>query len=314
MLRPRHAGNRAYKKIQPSAKRDAQEGEIVNKSPAFQFYPDKWQTDTRRLSWEAKGIYHELICIVWLQFQETCCFPDDDDFISSEIGCSIEAWQRTKTELLNPHRPIIEKLETNRLLVGGLLKEFVKQRDRRYRLRENGMLGGRPKNQKVILEEPKHKAGSENLNERLPSPSPSPSPIKRERENAALALAVEVFNEWNKTEVLPKILIMSTGRKQKLMLRLGDKFFAENWRSAMIRLQGSNFARGLTERGWKATLDWFCAPDSVAKIMEGKYDNSKFVAPRPGDRPKPTDDFIGKSLVESRKMEKALNEKYPHQM
>ena len=150
----------------------------MTKSPAFQFYPDKWQTDTRRLSWGAKGIYHELMCVVWLQFQETCSFPDDDEFISSEIGCSIDEWQRAKAELMNPLRPIITKLETNRLLVGGLLKEANKQRERRESLRQNGMLGGRPKNHKVISGEAKH-ASSGNQNESLPSPplSPSPSPI-----------------------------------------------------------------------------------------------------------------------------------------
>jgi hypothetical protein len=147
----------------------------MNKSPAYQFYPDKWQVDTRRLTWEQKGIFKELCCVVWLQFQETCSFPDDDKFIASEIGCDLETWKSTKAELLNPHRPILGKTETNRLFIGGLVKELEKQGIRRDRLRQNGMLGGRPKNQKVISEEPKNKAGPANLNERLPTPSPSPA-------------------------------------------------------------------------------------------------------------------------------------------
>ena len=134
------------------------------KSPAFQFYPDKWQTDTRRLSWEAKGVYHELMCVVWIQNQEVCSIPNDDEFIASEIGCEIVVWQRVKAELLHPHRPILTITETNRLLIRGLLKESVKQRERREQLRQNGLLGGRPKNQKVILDKPKN-----NQKQSLPS-------------------------------------------------------------------------------------------------------------------------------------------------
>lgn len=164
------------------------------KSPAFQFYPDKWQTDTRRLSWSAKGIYHELMCVVWLQFQETCSIPNDDDFIAGELGCELSVWSAAKAELLNPHRPILTLTETNRLFISGLYKELEKQEIRRERLRQNGMLGGRPKNQKVIFDKPKNKAGSENLNERLPSPSPSPS-LKEDIYSPESRIALHWLNE-----------------------------------------------------------------------------------------------------------------------
>lgn len=153
----------------------------MNKSPAFQFYPDKWLTDTRRLTYKAKGIFWDTCCFVWLQFQETCSVPNDDKFISGEIGCALEDWVEAKKELLNEHRPIIFlDQETNRLLFRGLLKEAEKQRERRATLSANGSLGGRPKKQKlsedkllkqkVIFEKPK-----ENQTESLPSPSPSPA-------------------------------------------------------------------------------------------------------------------------------------------
>jgi hypothetical protein len=162
----------------------------MTKSPAFQFYPDKWSPETKRLSWKAKGLFYELSSVVWQQYQDTCSIPDDDDFIASELGCTTAEWLEAKAEIMNPLRPLLTK-QTNRLVFPLLLEQAVKQVERRERLRENGMKGGRPKNQlvrdnqEVIADKPdgfeketKKKAGSENQNERLPSLSPSLSPIK----------------------------------------------------------------------------------------------------------------------------------------
>jgi hypothetical protein len=143
----------------------------MNKSPAFQFYPDKWVSDTRRLSWKAKGLFWELISVIWIQFQSTCDITNDDDYIAAELGAQLDDWKTARAEIMRPERPLLVVTETNRLFCAGLFKEFEKQRDRRERLRLNGLLGGRPKNQKVISEKPKR-----NLNKRLPSPFPSSSP------------------------------------------------------------------------------------------------------------------------------------------
>ncbi|HET6453889.1 MAG TPA: hypothetical protein VFI02_05745, partial [Armatimonadota bacterium] len=147
----------------------------MNKSPAYQWYPDKAMLDMRRLTWEAKGVYRELLDVIWMQHQETCSIPDDDEYISSELGAPLELWQRAKAEIMLKHRPLLQVTETNRLFSNGLWKEREKQAKRREQLSENGRKGGRPqgsRNQKVIFEEP-----NDNQNESLPSPSPSPSPI-----------------------------------------------------------------------------------------------------------------------------------------
>lgn len=141
------------------------------KAPAYQWYPDKWLNDTRRLTWEAAGIYKALLDVIWMQFQDTCSIPDDDQYIASEIGCTNEQWITTKEQLLNPYRPLLTLTETNRLFNNGLWKEREKQCLRRERLAANGAKGGRPRNsekQKVISDKP-----NDNLNERLPSLSPS---------------------------------------------------------------------------------------------------------------------------------------------
>ena len=35
------------------------------------------------------------------------------------------------------------------------------------------------------------------------------------------------------------------------------------------------------DRGWRADIDWYIKPDTIAKVMEGKYDNRSATDPQP---------------------------------
>lgn len=85
----------------------------------------------------------------------------------------------------------------------------------------------------------------------------------------------EVLDAWNALGVVPKCLVLSDKRRRALDLRLKEPFFAENWQAAIAKVKTSNFCQGQSDRGWRASLDWFIQPDVVAKIMEGKYDNHR---------------------------------------
>jgi hypothetical protein len=106
--------------------------------------------------------------------------------------------------------------------------------------------------------------------------------VQKKRESVATAPPTRfnpdikiVFDEWNGQKVLPQCLVVSDSRRRKLMSRLQDPFFTENWKAALQKAVGSSFCRGESERGWKATFDWFIQPESCLKLMEGKYDNGK---------------------------------------
>ena len=108
------------------------------------------------------------------------------------------------------------------------------------------------------------------------SPSPSPSPKKEEGRGASLSCSKEIeeiFEEWNAVG-LKQCIVVSDKRRRSLQVRLRESFFSENWRSALQRIGESDFCRGVNDRGWKASFDWFIMPDVVVKIMEGKYDNA----------------------------------------
>lgn len=81
----------------------------------------------------------------------------------------------------------------------------------------------------------------------------------------------EPFDHWNSIEALPKIRSLTEKRRKLLATRMRDPFFRDHWKDAADMIPGIPFLNGDNDRGWKADIDWFLQPDSVAKIIEGKY-------------------------------------------
>lgn len=95
----------------------------------------------------------------------------------------------------------------------------------------------------------------------------------RKEEKEPNGIFEELLTKWNQNDGLIKIRDFTEKRKKALNERLKDVFFSENWVNALRKISESDFCTGKNDRGWKADVDWFLRPDSVAKIMEGKYDN-----------------------------------------
>jgi len=98
-----------------------------------------------------------------------------------------------------------------------------------------------------------------------------PPPLKSDGED-------EVFQFWNSFSHLPKILRISKERRAKIKTRLSDPFFRDNWRIGIEKIEAAPFLTGNNDRGWRADIDWFLKPDSLTKIIEGKYHQTN--APR----------------------------------
>jgi len=222
----------------------------MNKAPAYQWYPDKAMLDMRRLSWAAKGIYRELLDVIWMQHQDTCEMLDDDQYIASELGCDIETWKEARSEIMHEYRPLLEKRETGRLFSKGLWKERVKQVERRETSVANGKLGGRPpgsKNLGVNSEEPKG-----NPEKTIPTPSPTPSPVPSvdkelsERKISAKRLAVTLLDAISKAE----------GRKLTSKPHVSAKPIEKLMKG------------GISEEEIEATILWLA---SDANMQKGRY-------------------------------------------
>jgi hypothetical protein len=98
----------------------------------------------------------------------------------------------------------------------------------------------------------------------------------------------ELFQIWNSMTELPKIVKISQSRKASLKTRMKDPFFRENWRKGLNEIPTRPFMLGVNEKGWAADIDWFLKPDSLTKIIEGKYKSGSSQQPATSRRPQIT--------------------------
>lgn len=74
-------------------------------------------------------------------------------------------------------------------------------------------------------------------------------------------------------------VVMATGPRRKAAnARWKEHPDEKFWADAIARVNASDFCLGRVEskdrgRPWKANFDWFVRPDTIAKILEGQYDN-----------------------------------------
>ena len=67
-------------------------------------------------------------------------------------------------------------------------------------------------------------------------------------------------------------LRITANRIKAANTRWRDEWWRNHWQEALDRGSSSAFLQGENDTGWKCDIDWFLKPDSVAKILEGKYD------------------------------------------
>lgn len=98
----------------------------------------------------------------------------------------------------------------------------------------------------------------------------------------------EFLAAWNALgDPFPRALRMSDTRSKALKARCSDKFWLENWQAALAQLPQTPFLRGEGGTGWVADVEFFLRPDTVQKIVEGKYVNG----PGRGKKPDFREDF-----------------------
>lgn len=86
-----------------------------------------------------------------------------------------------------------------------------------------------------------------------------------------MARPVDVFGkEFQRPRVTDK-------RLRAIRARMADPDWMQLWRDAVVRIGKIDGMHGKVRdhngRTWECDLDWFLRPDSVTRVMEGKYDN-----------------------------------------
>lgn len=94
--------------------------------------------------------------------------------------------------------------------------------------------------------------------------------------------AQEIFDTWNGTEGVLKAEKFTAKRRAAVNARLRESYFRSNWTAGLAGVASSAFCQGSNDRGWKADLDWFLRPETLVKILEGKYANNTRAGPSNG--------------------------------
>lgn len=90
---------------------------------------------------------------------------------------------------------------------------------------------------------------------------------------AGLAVANTVVNEWNMIDGVLRCRSVTPKRRNAIGVRMKDVFWRENWRVAIDKIRVLKCLHGANDRNWQADIDWFLRPNTVALVIEGKYDN-----------------------------------------
>ncbi|MCC7334416.1 MAG: hypothetical protein IT422_04950 [Pirellulaceae bacterium] len=105
-----------------------------------------------------------------------------------------------------------------------------------------------------------------------PSPNPNPNVAKdSKRGEPPSDIDRKILDFWNST--MGQRCTLTDKRRKAVHVRVRDPAWLDSWSKAVSIASKSDFCRGINDRGWVADLEWFLKPDSVAKLIEGKYDN-----------------------------------------
>lgn len=102
----------------------------------------------------------------------------------------------------------------------------------------------------------------------------SPSAQESASDSPPDAVVQEILDSWNRIPGVLKAERVTAKRKASVNARMREAYFRSNWTQGMQRVASSEFCQGVNDRGWKADLEWFLRPDTLLKILEGKYDRA----------------------------------------
>lgn len=93
---------------------------------------------------------------------------------------------------------------------------------------------------------------------------------EREREKSDYQQIADLYNEICIS--FPRLRTLSENRKKAIRARL-RMYSVDDFRTMFEKAEASDFMKGANDRNWTANFDWMIKDSSMAKILEGNYDN-----------------------------------------
>lgn len=232
---------------------------MSHKPAAIPLFADAYLADTTHLTTEEHGAYLLLLMAAWRQ--DDCGLPDDDRKLARIAGMTPRKWASIKSTIME-----FWTLENGRIYQSRLRKEhdFVCKKS------EANRKAAASRWSKQDAENKQSGAMRSHSDRNAPPPPPiedtnvsSHAPDEREK----------VWQHWAKVAVPngnPAIKKITGQRMKACSARLRDDGLDAICK-AIDRIPGSDFLSG-RKGDWRADIDFLLRPDSVTKILEGKYD------------------------------------------
>ena len=150
------------------------------------------------------------------------------------------------------------------------------ERQRRWRERhKNNATGVTPcyKSRQISHTDTDTKADTDTEEEPPPPPPPPAAPLPPKGGGKAK----QIQKLWNEVadECGFRPGMLSSGRLRHINARLQEPEWVRDYPEAIAKLKNIQWVRGKNNQKWVANFGWFLRPDTVAKIMEGVYDDNK---------------------------------------
>lgn len=110
---------------------------------------------------------------------------------------------------------------------------------------------------------------------------------REEKEGIDYQQIADLYNEICVS--YPRLRALSAARKKAIRARINSGYGVEDFRMLFTRAEGSSFLKGKNGRNWSATFDWMIQDGSMAKILDGNYDDKENEGPNGTDTGIPAD-------------------------
>ncbi len=255
----------------------------MNRSVAFQFYPDKWDSHTAHLSDYAYRVYHRIINWMWQHSDDYCSIKADDAAIAILLAQPCERITNAMQEIQNEHMPLL-KVKGDKLISGGLKKEADKQKNRRAKAKQSA----KARWDKDLQKKQTQCERIETASPKQCSPSPSPIPSSTTVKKEPLTPYDDMFSSWLlQVTSLPQPRGLDDNRKKALKRIWGQIKGLPEWNKICQSIEESDFLTG-REGNWNGcAIDWCLKKDNFKKILEGNYVNKKSSSNTPTPKAEP---------------------------
>lgn len=254
---------------------------MAGKDPSMPFYVNDWLSSmtVTCMSLAEQGAYVRLLCHCWAS--QDASLPDDDTALAAVSGL-VEGWLSGGSSKLR--KCFVPHPEKPGFLTNEKLYRLWQERQK---WRQKSSEGGRKSAESRRLQG--LKGGSTTVSTK-PQPNGNSSSSSSSSINTPLPptggddpVIQTIVEAWNAIPDIVKVSKLTPKRLRALKARLKEPDFRKDWRAGLQAVSASEFLRGLIPgKDWRADFDWFLKPESLTKLIEGKFQKQ---AGQPGTRP-----------------------------